>query len=186
MTSEVEDQWGHQKWEFEAWFPSSYLIPELFYFIFYFYFILFRERGREVKREGTKHWLLASHTPATWHLPWPGIKLATPWFLEWHPTHWATPVRARICFKKRKFSYFLQSKEVYSSVCCLCVYSSHVATERNINRWKYLFNGSRNSLWGHEVEDSWDLSPQDLQLPLRKCISTGLCAQLGPRCGLPS
>ena len=82
---------------------------QVFYlFIWFIWFYLSLERGREGEREGEKHicvreiligCLLHSPNqgpgPQPRHVPWPGIKL-TFRCVGWCPTHWATPVRAAL------------------------------------------------------------------------------------------
>ena len=75
---------------------------------------IFREGGREGKREGEKHWLMceryigsvASPIPPTgdlalnsgMYVPWLGIEPVIFGFAGWHSIHWATLARALISF----------------------------------------------------------------------------------------
>ena len=68
---------------------------------------LFLERGREGERKRDKHRCMREKhplgclsPPPNWApgppprpVSWPGVKPATFWFVGWHPTLWATPVR---------------------------------------------------------------------------------------------
>ena len=81
----------------------------IFFFKILFLFI-FRERGREVEREGEKHQCergtsiacplhTCSRGPGQQpgHVPWPGMEPVTIWFARRHPIHWATPVKTILC-----------------------------------------------------------------------------------------
>ena len=86
--------------------PPLWLCPCVLYtcilgFFKRFYLLVFRQRGREGKREGEKHQcVIASCTPC-WgpglqprDVLWLGIEPATLWFTSWCPVNWTTPTRA--------------------------------------------------------------------------------------------
>ena len=67
-------------------------------------FIYFSRDGRKGEREGEKLWCVTPKQGPSLqlrHVPWPGIEPATFGFAEqWHPTPWATPIRASVIFLK--------------------------------------------------------------------------------------
>ena len=77
--------------------------------------------GREKERERNIDPLPFTHTPTgdwpvTRHVLWLGIEPATFCFAGWCPTHWATPVRARL----REFLIHKAERFVLKSITDLC------------------------------------------------------------------
>ena len=73
--------------------------------ILYFFFLIFRQRGREGEREGEKRQCVVA---PYWgpglpprHVPWLEIQRVTLWFAGWHSIYWAAPGRvlASVLFK---------------------------------------------------------------------------------------
>ena len=51
------------------------------------------------------------------HMPWPGIKPVTPWFVGWHSIHWATPARPMLDFSFSTYMNFIVMQVVSISPC---------------------------------------------------------------------
>ena len=95
-------------------FFTYFIFNVLFYYIFFnfkkdfIYLFLERGKGKEKERErNVNEWLplicsLLGTWPATQHVPWLGIELATFWFIGSHSIHWAAPARAiLLLFRER-------------------------------------------------------------------------------------
>ena len=93
-------------------FPNSYILKNNF--VLDFIYLIFRERGREGEGKQVKHQCVRetsidcfSHIP-NWgpglqprQMPWPGIKLVTPWFAG-QQTHWARQPECSLKNKKKR------------------------------------------------------------------------------------